>query len=73
MQAVLDKIIPLFKDGTDLIMVLLQLIENVVKYAVLVGKGAYPDNEETTEKVFRMLFSSINMYLRTPAFILSGQ
>ncbi len=70
MQLVLDKMKPLFKEGTDLRMMSVHLLEVMMRYTGLVHKGALPDNHETDKKVYQILFGSMLPFLnRTPFYL----
>lgn len=64
----LEKMKPIFKDDVNLIRILLHLIEDLVKYAVLIRNGNYPDNKDTDEEVYQYMFGAISQYLKTQKY-----
>lgn len=68
LQPVLEAIKKYFKEGIDLERIIIHLLEDVVKYTVLVRNKKYPDNEETDKEVFRCIFSFMYPYLVNKPF-----
>ena len=65
----LNKIKPLFKKNVNLIRIILHLLEDVVKYAVLIRNQEYPDNKETEKEIFRCIFTMLAPHLIVKPFV----
>lgn len=63
-KPLVDKMMPYFRDGIDIVMILLYLLETVLKDIVMVTNGTYPDNADTEEKTYQFLFGTMSLYLK---------
>ena len=63
----------LFKPDVNLVRIILHLLEDFTKYAVLVRSGEYEDNEETDELVYRMAMRMLTPYVIVKPFAVSEQ
>lgn len=57
-----EKISVAFKDGANVWMILNHILNVMLDFAIKVYDGAVPDNDDTAEHVFRLIFASVNQY-----------
>lgn len=60
---VLEKFTPAFKEGVDVWVMLVHILDVMLSSAIKVHQQEMPDTEETAERVFNLLYSALEQHL----------
>ncbi|MBE6643609.1 MAG: TetR/AcrR family transcriptional regulator [Ruminococcaceae bacterium] len=67
-KPLVEKIKVAFRDEANVWMILNHILNVMLDFAVKVFDGAVPDNDDTAEHVFRLIYSSVRQYFRNEEF-----
>ena len=63
-QPFLEKIYPAFKEEANVWMLLNHILNVMLDFTIKVLEGAVPDNDDTAEHVFRLVYNSVSPYFK---------
>ena len=64
LQPLLQKIKPLFKEGTNLVRIMLYLMDNLVKFAITLNEDNSTEKKDIDLEVYRFLYATIVPHLK---------
>lgn len=63
-KPVMDSIKPVFKEDANVWLIFTHILNTMLDFAIKVIEGEVPDNDDTAEHVFRLVYASSKQYLK---------
>lgn len=64
LQPLLQKIKPLFKEGTNLVRIMLHLMDNLVKFAIALNEDNSTEKKDIDLEVYKFLYATVVLHLK---------